>query len=93
MVRPMERTILQGVGNVLFNSGWEIFDSCISELGIFELADVETELCDHCIKAGNAQLHVRVSDVHMIVAATADKEIVNRQMPRTNPSIGRLVSI
>src|SRR5882757_8155083 len=44
MVRPMEATILQGVRHVLFNSGWEICNVRISEPGIFELADVETEL-------------------------------------------------
>src|SRR5258706_6720647 len=73
----METTILQGVRNVLLHSGWEISDACISEPGIFELADVETESCSHHSEAINPQLHVRVSDVHLIGAAIADKEIVN----------------
>jgi len=77
MVRPMERTILQGVRNVLFHSGWEIFDVCISDPGIFELANVETELRKHRLEASNSQLHVCVSDIHSILATIADKEIVN----------------
>ena len=93
MVRPMETTILQGIRNVLLHPGWEISDVCISEPGIFELADIETELCSHHLEAIHTQLHVRLSDVHLIVAAIADKEIVNRQVPDTNPSIGRFISI
>ncbi len=84
----METTILQRVRNVLFHSGWEISDVCIGEPGIVELADIETELGGHHLEASNPQLHVRVSDVHLIVAAIAEKEIANRQMPDTNPSIG-----
>jgi len=89
----METTIRQGVRYVLFHSGWEISDVCIGEPGIVELADVEMELGGHRLEAYNPQLHVRVSDVHLIAAAIAEKEIVNRQMPDTNPSIGRLISI
>ena len=89
----METTILQGVRNVRFHSPWEIFDVCIREPGIFELADVETELCDHRLEASNSQLHFHITGVHSAVAAIVDKEIVNRQMPDTNPSIGRLISI
>ena len=89
----MEATILQGVRNVLFRSGWEIPDICIGEPGIVELADVETELGSHHHEAFNPQLHVRVSDVHLIAAAIAEKEIVNRRIPDTNPSIGRFISI
>ena len=93
MVQPMETTILQGVRNVLFHSGWEIFNVSIGKPGIFEIADVETKLRDHHLKARGPQLHVRISEVHLIVATIANKEIVNRQMPDTNPSIGRLISI
>jgi len=89
----METTILQGVRNVLLHSGWEIPDVCISKPGILELADVEMELCTHHSEAINPQLHVRVSGIHLIGAAIADKEIVNRQMPDTNSSIGRFISI
>jgi len=89
----MKRTILQDVGNVLFNSGWEIINVGISEPGILELADIETELRDHYLETSNTQLHICISDVHLIVAAIADKEIVNGQMPDTNPSIGRSISI
>ena len=89
----METTILQGVRNVLFHSGWEISDVCIGEPGIVELADVEMELGSHRIEACNPQLHIRVKDVHLIAAAIAEKEIVNRQMPDTNPSIGRFISV
>jgi len=89
----METTILQGVRNVLFHSGWEISDVFIGEPGIVELADVETELGSHHLEACNPQLHVRVEDVHLIAAAIAAKEIVNRQMPDTNPMIGRFISI
>ena len=93
MVQPMETTILQGVRNVLFHSGWEIFNVCISEPGIVELADIETKLRSHYLETSNAQMHACVSDVHLIVAAITDKEIVNRQVPDTNPSIGRFISI
>ncbi len=89
----METTILQGVRNVLFHSGWEISDVCIGEPGIVELADVETELGSHRLEACIPQLHVCVLDVHLIAAAIAEKEIVNRQMADTNPSIGRFISI
>ena len=93
MVQPMETTILQGVRNALLHSGWEIFNVRISKPGIFEIADVEAKLCSHHLEASDTQLHVCVSEVHLIVAAIADKEIVNRQMPETNPSIGRFISI
>ena len=89
----METTILQGVRNVLFHSGWEISDVCIGEPGIFEPADVETELHGHRPKACNPQLHMCVSDVDLIVAAITEKEVVNRQMPDTNSSIGCFISI
>ena len=65
----METTILQGVRNVLFHSRWEIFNVCISKSGIFEIADVETKLRSHHLEASDPQLHVRVSEVHLMVAA------------------------
>ena len=77
MVQPVETTILQGVRNVMFHSGWEIFNICISKPGIFKIADVEMKLRSHHLEASNPQLHVRVSEVHLIVTAIADKEIVN----------------
>src|SRR5882757_4669610 len=93
MVRPMQTAILQGVRNVFVNSGREIFYVCISEPGIFELADVETELRNHRLETSNSKLFVRASYVHLVIAEIADKEIVHRQMPDTNPSIGRFISI
>ena len=93
MVQPMETTILQGVRNIMFHSGWEVFNVCISKPGIFKIADVETQLRSHHLKASDPQLHVRVSEVYSIVTAIADKEIVDRQMSDTNPSIGRFISI
>src|SRR5258706_5900922 len=93
MVQPMETTILQGVRNVMFHLGWEIFDVCISKPRIFEIADVETKLRSHHLDASDPQLHVCVSEVHLIVAVIADKEIVNQQMPDMSPSIGRFISI
>ena len=93
MVRPMETTILQGVRNILLHSGWEIFNVCIGEPGIFEAADVETEVRNHRFETSNPQLYVRVSEVHLIVTVITGKEIVNRQMPGTNPSIGPFISI
>ena len=77
MIRPIERTILQSVGNVLFDSGWEIIDVRISKPGIFELADIETELFDHRLEASNSQLHVRILEVDLIDAVIAEKEIRN----------------
>ena len=77
MIRPIERTILQCIGNVLFDSGWEIIDVRIRKPRIFELADIETELFDHRLEASNPQLQVRVVEVHLIGAVVADKEIRN----------------
>ena len=93
MVEPMETTVLQGFRNVLFHSGWEISDLHIGEPRIVKLADVETKLNSHRFKTSSTQLHVCISDVHLIFAAIADKEIVNRQVPDTNPSIGCFISI
>ena len=93
MVRPIETTILQRVRNVLFQSGREVSNVCIGEPGIFEPADVETELHSHHSEAINPQLHIYFLGIHVKVAAIADKEFVDRQMPDTNPSIGRFVSI
>ena len=93
MAQPMETTILQGVRNVLHHSGWEILNVCISKPRIFKIADVEMKLRSHHVEASDPQLHIRVSEVHLVVAAVADKEIVNRQMPDTNPSIGCFISI
>ena len=89
----MQAAILQGVRDVLFNSRWEVLDVSISEPGIFELADVEAEMRNHRLDASDPEVHIRVSDVHLIVAAIADKEIVNRQVTDTNPSIGRFISV
>ncbi len=93
MVQPMETAILQGIRNILFHLGWEIINVCISKLGIFEIADVETELRSHHLEASDPQLYVHVLEIHLIVAAVADKEIINQQMPDTNPSIGHFISI
>ena len=71
----METTILQGVRNVLFHSGWKIFDVCIGEPGIVELADVETELDSHRFETYNPQMYIRVSEVHLIAAVIADEEV------------------
>ena len=76
MIGPIKGTILQTVGNVLRDSGWEILDVLISESGIFEPADIETELLNHRLEAGNSQLHVCILEVDLIVEGTvaADKE-------------------
>ena len=77
MIRPVKRTILQTVGNVSCDSGWEIFDFHISESGIFKPADVEAELENHRLEASNSQLHISVPGIDSIFAGTviADKEI------------------
>ena len=93
MAQPVETTILQGLRNVLLHSEWEILNICIRNPGIFELADVETELRGHRPETCNPQLHIRVLDVHLVVTVIADKEIVHRQMPDTNPSIGSFIPI
>ena len=77
MIGPIERTILQSVGNVLFDSGWEIIDVRIRKPRIFELAYIETELFYHRLEASNSQLLVRVVEVYLIGAVVADKEIRN----------------
>ena len=52
-------------------------DVRISESGIFEPADIEVELGNHCLEANDSQLHIRVLGVDLIVARAviADKEI------------------
>jgi len=77
VIRPIEGTILQSVGNVVSDSRWEIMDVRISKPGVFKLADIETELFGHRLEASNSQLHVRVLDVDLIGAVIADKEIRN----------------
>jgi len=77
MIRPIEGTILQSVGNVVSDSRWEIMDVRISKPGIFELADIETELFDHRLETSNSQLHIRVVEVDLMGALIADKEIRN----------------
>ena len=96
MVRPMKTAILQGVGNVLLHSGWEISNVCIGGPGIFEIADIETEpfyRVYHRLEAGGTLVRVRLSQVDLILAAIAEKEIGNGQMSDTNCSIGPFVSI
>ena len=77
MIHPIEATILQGIGNILFDSGREILNVCISESGIFKFADVETELFNHRSEASDSQLHVRAFEVDSIVALIADKKVGN----------------
>ena len=77
MVRPVETAILQGVGNVLFHSGWEVYNVCIGEPGIFEIADIETEPFYHRLEAGDTLLCARLSQVDLILAAITEKEIGN----------------
>ena len=93
MVQPMEAAILQGVRDILFHSGWEMLNICIGEPGIFKVADVETKLHSLHLEAGDPQSPVLVSEVHLIVAVIAEQEIENGQMPHTNSSIGRFISI
>src|SRR5258706_882064 len=93
MVQQIVTHILQGVRDVLYHSGWEILNICISKPGIFEIANVETKLRSHHLEASDPQLHIRVSEVHLIVATVTDKKIINRQMPDSNPSIGRFISV
>ena len=76
----MERTKLQGVCLVRDGSPPNV---CISKPGILELANIETELFDHYFEASDAQLHVSVSEVDLIVADQWD----------TNPSIRPFFSI
>ena len=93
MIRPMKGTILQSIGNILFDSGWKILNVRIGEPGIFESTDIETELFNHRLHASNPQMRVYVLGDHLIVAALTKKEIGNRQMADTDPSIDRVISI
>ena len=77
MVQSMKTTILQGIQDVLVHLGWEIFNVCISKVGIFKIADVEMKLHSHYVEASNPQLHVHILEVHLIVRAIAGEEIVN----------------
>jgi len=43
--------MLRSIGNVLLDSGWEIFRVCIREPGVSEFADIETALLSHRFKA------------------------------------------
>jgi len=92
MVRPIERAILQSFGNVLFDSGWQILKGCISKPRISELADIEGKL-DRRLEGGNTQLPICVSEVDLVFAAIADKEIGDRCMSDTNSFIGPLISL
>ena len=49
----------------------------IRKPGIFKFANIETELFNHSLQASNTQLHIRSSEVDMIVAVTIipEKEI------------------
>jgi len=93
MIRPIERTILQSFGDVLFDSGWQILNGCIRKPRVAELADIEPELANHRLEGGNSQLPICVSEVDLVFAAIADKEIGDRRMSDTNCFIDPLVSI
>ena len=77
MVRPVETAILQGIGNVLFHSGWEVSNVCIGEPGIFKIADIETEPFYHRLEAGDTLLCVRLEQVDLIHTTIAEEEIGN----------------
>ena len=62
---------------MLFDSGWEVIDFRICKPGVFELANIEMELCNHRLDAGNSQLLVHIIKVDLIGAVIADKEIQN----------------
>ena len=68
---------MQSLGNVLFDSGWEIVNVHIREPGIFEFTDIETELFDHCLDAGNAQLHIRVLGIDLVGAVITGEKVGN----------------
>ena len=71
VIRPVKRTILQTVGDVLCDSGREIFDFRISDPGILEPADIETEFGNHRLEASNSQVYIRVAAVDSILGGTA----------------------
>ena len=60
---------------MLFDSRWEVHDVCIGKPGILELADIETELFNHCLEASNSKLHIHFLEVDLIDAVIADKKI------------------
>ena len=94
MMRPIERTILQSIGNVLFDSGLEIYNILISPSRVFEVADIEAELINHRLHARNPKFHICRAEVHLIVAGVfGGKEIRNGQMPNANASHGHFISI
>ncbi len=68
---------MQSVGNVLFDSGWEILNIRIRQPRIFKSTDIETELFNHRIHASDAQLYVHVLGIHLMGAVIAGKEIGN----------------
>jgi len=63
IIRPIHRTILKSIRNVLPDSRWENIDVRICEPGIF--ADLETELFNYGLEAS-----IRVSKIDMIVVVT-----------------------
>jgi len=79
------------VGEVLFHSGWEIFDICISKQGIFKLADIETELFNQRLQASNAQLRMCALEIELTVTAVVDEKTRDRKMLDTNLRIGPFV--
>ena len=48
---------------------------CIGKPGILKLADIETELFNHCLEASNSKLHIHFLEVDLIDAVIADKKI------------------
>ena len=62
---------------MLFDSGLKIFDFGITEPGIYELADIETELFNHRLEASDTLLRMRLSKLDLIVAMVAEHEIGN----------------
>ena len=78
---------------MLFDSQWEVMNVRIGKSGVFELADIETELFDHRLEARNSQLHICGFEANLIDTVIADEEIRNGQMTDMNPSIGRFVLI
>ena len=93
MVCPIAATIPQSVGNVLFGPGFKIFNVCIGEPRIFELADIETELVDHCFETSNSKVNMRVLEPNLVVTVLADEEFRNRQMSDSNPSMILYIAI
>jgi hypothetical protein len=65
MIRLIEKTTLQCIRNLVFDSGWQIWNVFICQPGILKLTDIEAELSCYVLEQfrGNKLVASRVLNV------------------------------